>query len=170
MPLERVVGIHRNRWSASIGIDGRHGPEHAHSSLPNETRSCHTLSERCTRTVPIAVSPHLPIGPTAQPSPFLLYPTPFPKAKNGRDRARSPPHRVPLSPCPLAPPSPPHAPSHRRTTPMVLKITYTSIQNDQWRMWYSTLLPHTAKTTSITSSRQVSSEGCTLPCLPTCLW
>jgi len=29
MPLERVVGMARNEWTASIGIDGRHGPEHA---------------------------------------------------------------------------------------------------------------------------------------------
>jgi hypothetical protein len=31
MPLERVVGMVRNEWTASIGIDGRHGPEHARS-------------------------------------------------------------------------------------------------------------------------------------------
>jgi hypothetical protein len=29
MPVERVVGMARNKWTASIGIDGRHGPEHA---------------------------------------------------------------------------------------------------------------------------------------------
>jgi hypothetical protein len=29
MPLERVVGMARNEWTASIGIDGRHGPDYA---------------------------------------------------------------------------------------------------------------------------------------------
>jgi len=29
MPLERVVGMARNEWSPSIGIDGRHGVEYA---------------------------------------------------------------------------------------------------------------------------------------------
>ena len=29
MILERVVGMARNEWTASIGIDSRHGPEHA---------------------------------------------------------------------------------------------------------------------------------------------
>ncbi|MFH1184422.1 MAG: hypothetical protein V1755_05200 [Chloroflexota bacterium] len=29
MPLEQVVGMARNRWSASIGIAGRHGPDYA---------------------------------------------------------------------------------------------------------------------------------------------
>jgi hypothetical protein len=31
MPLERVVGMARNEWTASIGIDGRHGPDYAES-------------------------------------------------------------------------------------------------------------------------------------------
>jgi len=29
MPSERVVGIAQNEWTASIGIDGRHGPDYA---------------------------------------------------------------------------------------------------------------------------------------------
>jgi hypothetical protein len=29
MLSEQVVGMARNEWTASIGIDGRHGPEHA---------------------------------------------------------------------------------------------------------------------------------------------
>jgi hypothetical protein len=29
MPSEWVVGMTRNRWTASIGIDGRHGPDYA---------------------------------------------------------------------------------------------------------------------------------------------
>jgi hypothetical protein len=29
MPLEQMVGMARNEWSASIGIDGWHGVEHA---------------------------------------------------------------------------------------------------------------------------------------------
>ena len=29
MPLEPVVGMARNEWTASIGIDGRHGPDYA---------------------------------------------------------------------------------------------------------------------------------------------
>jgi hypothetical protein len=31
---EQVVGMARNKWSASIGIDGRHGPDYA--TLQNE--------------------------------------------------------------------------------------------------------------------------------------
>ncbi|HEC36331.1 MAG TPA: hypothetical protein ENI39_07340 [Anaerolineae bacterium] len=33
MTSERVVGMARNEWTASIGIDGRHGPEHAHDLM-----------------------------------------------------------------------------------------------------------------------------------------
>jgi hypothetical protein len=29
MPSERVVGMAQNEWTASIGIDGRHGPDYA---------------------------------------------------------------------------------------------------------------------------------------------
>ena len=29
MPLEQVVGMTQNEWTASIGIDGRHGPDYA---------------------------------------------------------------------------------------------------------------------------------------------
>ena len=29
MPSERVVGLARNEWTASIGIAGRHGPDYA---------------------------------------------------------------------------------------------------------------------------------------------
>jgi hypothetical protein len=29
MPLERVVGMARNGWTASVGIAGRHGPDYA---------------------------------------------------------------------------------------------------------------------------------------------
>ena len=32
MPPEQVVGIARNGWTASIGIDGRHGPDYAPTS------------------------------------------------------------------------------------------------------------------------------------------
>jgi hypothetical protein len=32
MLSEQVVGMARNEWTASIGIDGRHGPEHATSA------------------------------------------------------------------------------------------------------------------------------------------
>ena len=39
MPLERVVGMARNEWTASIGIDGRHGPEHAPEQIPLKRRN-----------------------------------------------------------------------------------------------------------------------------------
>ena len=39
MPLERVVGMARNEWTASVGIDGRHGPDYAPSPPPNEDAS-----------------------------------------------------------------------------------------------------------------------------------
>jgi len=29
MPSEQVVGMARNEWTASVGIDGRHGPDYA---------------------------------------------------------------------------------------------------------------------------------------------
>jgi len=36
MLAEQVVGMTRNEWTASIGIDGRHDPDYAHTrhSLP----------------------------------------------------------------------------------------------------------------------------------------
>ncbi len=34
MPSEQVVGMVQNRWTASIGIDGRHGPDCAVSAAP----------------------------------------------------------------------------------------------------------------------------------------
>ena len=36
MPLERVVGMARNEWTASIGIDGRHDPDYALGTGPLE--------------------------------------------------------------------------------------------------------------------------------------
>jgi hypothetical protein len=35
MPSERVVGMAQNEWTASIGIDGRHGPDYAIYSFPS---------------------------------------------------------------------------------------------------------------------------------------
>jgi hypothetical protein len=29
MPSEQVVGTGRNKWTASVGIGGRHGPDYA---------------------------------------------------------------------------------------------------------------------------------------------
>jgi len=33
MPSEWVVGMAQNRWTASIGIDGRHDPDYARVDL-----------------------------------------------------------------------------------------------------------------------------------------
>ena len=62
MLSEQVVGMARNEWTASIGIDGRHGPEHANTPLvPHpklkplfftscRTVSCEMLSTTCSAT------------------------------------------------------------------------------------------------------------------------
>ena len=39
MPSERVVGMARNEWTASVGIDGRHGPDHALDGKETRERS-----------------------------------------------------------------------------------------------------------------------------------
>jgi hypothetical protein len=36
MPSERVVGMIQNMWTASIRIDGRHGPDYAIAAMKNQ--------------------------------------------------------------------------------------------------------------------------------------
>jgi hypothetical protein len=47
MSSEQVVGMARNEWTASIGIDGRHGPEHA-GDKTQYRKTCYAVYRRIT--------------------------------------------------------------------------------------------------------------------------
>jgi hypothetical protein len=44
MPSEWVVDMARNEWTASIGIDGRHGPDYAPRLLPRYHGAIYSLT------------------------------------------------------------------------------------------------------------------------------
>jgi len=46
MPSERVVGMTRNRWLPSIGIDGRYGPDYAGGHYLTQKHTQELMKER----------------------------------------------------------------------------------------------------------------------------